>query len=102
MKSIVTASALLQIRTYEQGTDQHNSRSEKQELRQNNVGRIKARTAKRMDVRQRKNAPHHHRRQIKVNRIRNKDDNGAVHTFARENTQGATDFPPSASLQKFT
>jgi hypothetical protein len=56
-----------------------NSRSEKQELRQNNVGRNKARTAKRMD-------------------IRTKDDNSAVHTFARENTQGATDVHPNADI----
>ena len=51
-----------------------------------------------MDIGQRKNAPHHHRRQIKVNRIKTKDHNSAVHTFTRENTQGATDVHPNAEI----
>ena len=76
-----TGAAPHNARINEEGTDKHNSRPEKQELRRNNVGRIKNRTR----------APHQQRSTIKVNSIRKKDGNGAVKFFSRGNTRGTTD-----------
>jgi hypothetical protein len=84
-------------RNCEQGTDQHNSRPEKHELRQNSVGQTHTNAGKGLDIRQKRNAPHHQKWRIKVKLDRNKADNGAVHTFARENTPGLTDDKPSTS-----